>query len=320
MRKLTTYEFIEKSKKIHGNTYDYSFVNYKVTGIKVTITCKKHGNFTQLPRDHMRRHGCRECANEINPNIRFTLEEFIDKSIILHNNMYSYSKITEYKNARTKVCIICPEHGEFWQTPNMHLQGQGCMMCGGKKQHTTESFIKISVEEHGYKYDYSKVVYKNNSTQVVIICPKHGEFKQMAKKHMEGSNCPRCFESKGEKLIAKILDDNTIQYTSQKTFNDCRSIKQNRKFPFDFYLPKYNLIIEYDGEQHFEPIIFRGTTKKQANKNFKQVQINDATKNEYCLKNNVNLLRIPYTNIADVEKIILEKISLITEYSTSSSQ
>ena len=103
-------------------------------------------------------------------------EEFIEKARKVHGDEYDYSKV-EYKNNKTKVCIICPKHGEFWQKPNSHLSsGQGCPKCGGTCKIETEEWVKRAKKIHGDKYDYSLVNYKNYITKVKILCPKHGEF------------------------------------------------------------------------------------------------------------------------------------------------
>lgn len=93
----------------------------------------------------------------------------------MHGDRYDYSKV-DYKKASEKVCIICPEHGEFWQTPNCHWLGQGCPNCNKIKKLDAESFIKKAIEKHGLIYDYSKVKYINSTTKVEIICPIHGSF------------------------------------------------------------------------------------------------------------------------------------------------
>ena len=122
-----------------------------------------------------------------------TKESFAEDSDIIHGGKYDYSKVN-YVNNRTKVCIICPEHGEFWQTPEKHLSGQGCPICGGIKKHTNETFINLAREIHGDWYDYSKVNYINNKTQVCIVCPEHGEFWQDPHNHLKGKGCPKCGE------------------------------------------------------------------------------------------------------------------------------
>lgn len=122
---------------------------------------------------------------------RLTTEEFIKKAKEVHGDKYDYSKV-EYVNAKLKVCIICPIHGEFWQTPSNHLDGKGCIKCGGNCKIGRESFIEKSMKIHKNRYDYSKVTYVNISTKVCIICPIHGEFWQKPSNHLLGRGCPEC--------------------------------------------------------------------------------------------------------------------------------
>ena len=122
---------------------------------------------------------------------KLTLKDFINKANLIHNNKYDYSKV-KYVNNSTKVCIICPEHGEFWQTPRSHLIGQGCPLCNGTFKLTNQEFIEKANKIHNNKYDYSKVEYVNNCTKVCIICPKHGEFWQTPHHHLNGHGCSKC--------------------------------------------------------------------------------------------------------------------------------
>ena len=91
---------------------------------------------------------------------KVTTDSFIESAKMIHGNKYDYSKVN-YVSAQTKICIICPEHGEFWQTPNSHLNGKGCPMCSRNKKMDTNEFIRRAKEINGDKYDYSKVEYKN---------------------------------------------------------------------------------------------------------------------------------------------------------------
>ena len=126
---LTTADFISKAKKIHGDKYDYSKVNYVNSYTKVCIICPKHGEFWQTPYDHLQGCGCPKCATEKKAASNSqTTAEFISKAKEIHGDKYDYSKVN-YVNARTKVCIICPKHGEFWQLPPNHLIGSGCPKC-----------------------------------------------------------------------------------------------------------------------------------------------------------------------------------------------
>ena len=128
---------------------------------------------------------------------KLTLESFLERAEKIHNNKYDYSKV-EYVNAKTKVCIICPKHGEFWQTPDNHLKGKGCAYCANVKKITTEEFIERAREVHGDKYDYSSSVYVNNKTKIKIICPIHGEFELTPNAHLQGRGCKKCNKIKKE--------------------------------------------------------------------------------------------------------------------------
>lgn len=123
---------------------------------------------------------------------KLTTEEFIEKARKVHGNKYNYSQV-EYINTKTKVCIICPTHGEFWQTPNKHLNGYGCKKCSGYFVDSINSFIEKAKEVHGDKYDYSKSIYVNARIKVCIVCPIHGEFWQEPYVHVgQKCGCPKC--------------------------------------------------------------------------------------------------------------------------------
>jgi hypothetical protein len=157
-----TNKFIEKSIKIHGDIYDYTKVNYLKAQENVIIICKKHGKFEQRACDHLRGKGCKMCKIEQNSdNCRSNINEFIEKANLIHNNKYNYSKST-YLNGKTKLIIICQEHGEFEQQPCSHLNGNGCANCGVIQQANNrisniDEFIKKSIKMHGDTYDYIKV-------------------------------------------------------------------------------------------------------------------------------------------------------------------
>lgn len=135
-----------------------------------------------------------------------TTKEFISKANEIHGDKYNYSK-SQYVSLRKKVCIICPEHGEFWQRPENHIyQSKGCPKCGMKhrvktRTDTKEQFISKSILKHGNKYDYSKVEYVNQATPVCIICPIHGEFWQIAQSHVKGCGCSKCEYEQRRKLL-----------------------------------------------------------------------------------------------------------------------
>ena len=218
-RKFKTEDFIAKAIEVHGDKYDYSKVNYVDDNTKVCIICPKQGEFWKTPAVHNRlNQGCPKCQKEndtINKRKR-NLEEFIRKSKERFGNRYDYSKV-EYKGVWTPVCIICPEHGEFWQTPNGHIEGLGCPKCAGHIC-DTESFIEKSKKIHNNKYDYSKVNYINAKTPVCIICPEHGEFWQLPNPHSTGVGCPKCRgrNKSSEDFIAEAIEVHGDKYDYSK--------------------------------------------------------------------------------------------------------
>jgi serine protease inhibitor ecotin len=186
-RRLTTEEFFEKAKAVHGDRYDYSLAVYEGSKTKVTICCPDHGPFAQAPGNHLHGYGCPGCGG----NKRHTSGTFIEKAEAVHRDRYDYSQV-RYTNAYTKVTIICPDHGPFAQVPGNHLHGSGCPGCGGRKQLTTETFIEKAKAIHGDRYDYSAVEYANNKTPVRIICRDHGIFEQAPNKHLSQRGCRSC--------------------------------------------------------------------------------------------------------------------------------
>ena len=193
-KRHTTLEFIESAKKVHGDMYDYSKVVYRDIHTKVCIICPEHGEFWQEPNNHISRKSiCPKCAvNSKAAIFRLSKESFVQKANLVHKDKYDYSKV-EYHNTDDKVCIICPEHGDFWQAPHNHLHGFGCPKCSGSYIPTTEEFVEAAKAKYGDKYDYSKVVYKSSKEKVCIICPKHGEFWCSPNNHLSHQKgCPKC--------------------------------------------------------------------------------------------------------------------------------
>lgn len=309
MKKLTTEEFIKKAKEIHGNKYDYSKVKYINSSTKVCIICPKHGEFWQVPSEHLRHYGCKICGG----TNKLTTEEFIEKARKVHYNKYDYSKVN-YANSKTKVCIICPEHGEYYMRPNDHLNGQGCPKCkviinSNKKRKSREQFIKEANEIHNKKYDYSKVNYINTMTKVCIICPEHGEFWQSPNSHLKGRGCPICKESKLEKSVRNTLEEKNIKYIQHCNKKELSFLGKQH---LDFYLPEYMVAIECQGKQHFAYEYSFYHTKVE---DFLKTIDRDDKKKKLCEENNIKLFYYSdkkyneniITNINDILKCLTIK-------------
>jgi len=239
----TNEEFKEQCRKVWGDRYDLSLVEYEKNKKKITVICREHGPFRISCDNFKAGHGCPKCGNVHH----YTNEEWIEKVSKVHNRKYDYSK-TEYKNAKGDVIVICPEHGEFLINANKHMSGRGCPKCGRKRSNDAkklevEEFIRRSNEKHDNKYDYSQVKYVNNSTKVKIVCPKHGIFRQVPGSHLTGCGCPKCVSvpiSQAEDEIAEIIKDCGLDIV-----RNLRSLIGGKEI--DIYVPIKKIGIEYDG-------------------------------------------------------------------------
>ena len=256
-KKLTTEEFIDRSKCIHGDKYSYDNTDYINSNTKVQIFCKNHSSyFTQKAGKHLMGQGCPECGKKITR--KSTTEDFIEKAKKVHNKMYNYDKVV-YVNNRTNVEIVCKHHGLFLQTPNCHLNGNGCQKCGLNKQtksrsKTQEQFIEDAVKVHGDKYDYSLVEYVSSLVEVKILCKYHGEFQQTAITHTQNHGCPKCAllnrngtYSRSEYI--KKVDGKMCTFYTLRCFNEEEEFYKigiTKNTVGIRYKSKYNMPYEYE--------------------------------------------------------------------------
>lgn len=303
----TTDDFIKHSKQVHGDLYEYGTTVFCGRHRPVKITCKIHGEFTQSSaNNHLNGAGCPVCGKERARSAnRYTGEEFVTKAKTIHGDKYVYNP-TDYVGSYTPMPITCPTHGVFKQLPKEHLR-YGCIKCGHKssaerRQLSTEQFITNAKAVHGDHYDYSKSVYTTSLTPVIIICPTHGEFKQKPNYHVNAkTGCPSCIQSHNERTISTILTNNNIEFIQEYAV---KLPGRRQPLRYDFYLPNHNILIEYDGEQHFRPVKFNGITAERALKIHLNTKARDVLKTEYAAANALRLVRIPYTSALDIEAII----------------
>lgn len=205
---------LQKLKDIHGDTYIYEKVIYIGYHSNVIIICKLHGEFQQTPANHAAGKGCNKCASlKKAQKFKTTLGHFKEKSNKEHDFKYDYSLIEDIINSDTKVPIICPNHGTFWQRPGSHMKGFGCQRCAmeaiaSTKKLTKEIFIERSNLIHDSFYDYCFVIYINNNTKVQIVCPLHGSFWQMPANHLNNEGCPSCAKIR----VANFHRSNTQEF------------------------------------------------------------------------------------------------------------
>jgi len=377
MHNITNKTFADLANKIHNNKYDYSKVIFTSIYKPVEIICPKHGGFNQTLRDHIiRKSICKACSTEqqaernktpieiikqkildlndvytpvydtyINSSVkmkficpvhgefyqtprRFIYENircgkcghsrggdkirlntsvFISKSKEYHGDRYDYSKVV-YINNSTPVEIVCSTHGSFLQTPQNHMLGSNCHKCNNEAtvlrcRHTNTQFISKAKLTHGDKYNYDKVEYINNKTPVTITCLLHGDFTSRPDNHISGkSGCPVCNESKGELKVREFLISNHIEYIREYRF-------PNSNYRYVFYLPKLNILIEYDGALHFKAVDnFGGVDHLNAQK------ARDSHKNDLAKLHNVPLIRLHYRSYNELESILLFKLSKYYKY------
>ena len=263
-------EIIEEFQKIHNDKYDYSKVNYTTVDNKVIIICKKHGEFEQIPFNHIRGHGCGRCVCK---GYNRTQEEFIKQAIKVHKYKYDYSKV-KYITAIKHITIICKKHGEFEQIPDSHLRGAGCAKCAGVSKKTTNEFIEDAMKIHGDEYDYSKVIYIGCFDKVIIKCKDHGDFLQTPDSHLRGSGCTQCYTRRFSKISLLWLEyinlSYNIQYGSILTGGEFKI--PNTRYYADGYCQETNTIYEFHGDMwHGNP----------NNKHFAHNKINSITKTSY---------------------------------------
>jgi len=244
--------FVNRSIKIHDNKYNYDFVEYINALTKIKIICIIHGEFWQTPSKHLMGQGCPSCSKYR----KKTKDEFRNKATEIHNSKYDYEK-TDFSNIKNKVIIICPEHGEFLQTLDKHINfKRGCPTCGGSNKKTLEQFILEAKCVHGELYDYSSSIYENFEKKLKIICKRHGEFLQTPHNHIIGKQgCPHCVHR-----ISKV-ETAWLNYIGLPNNPEHRNVLiklYNRKIKADGYDPITKTVYEFYGDYyHGNPMFYK---------------------------------------------------------------
>lgn len=309
-RRLTHKEFLNKFYEKNEHAQDIEILeDYINSATKMKVKCKKCGyEWAVKPNDLLQGHGCLQCAHKrITQKRTKTQTKFIDE---LHKVNPNIIVLGDYINNRTKILCRCKKCQHEWETrPYDLLNGHGCAICARKRvsqnqTKTTQEFItklkqinpNIEVLE-----DYIKA-----QTEIKCRCKKcEHQWKVKPYSLLQGHGCPKCSISKGEKRIAQYLDNLGINYIYDKRyFSDLISVNGGLMRP-DFIIPSLKIWIEFDGQQHFEPVDFTSAmSEQQIQVNFKIVQQNDQKKNQYAKANNWTLIRIPYTEYDNIEQIL----------------
>jgi len=229
-------KFIEKAINVHDDKYEYSLVEYEDSQKNIKIICPKHGVFEQRPANHIRGQGCSFCSGVG----RLNTKTFILKANEIHNNKFDYSEV-EYINNKTKIKIICPEHGVFETRPDNHINKKsGCPVCANNQLYSKDDFIKKANKIHKNKYDYSEVEYIDAHTKIKIICTDHGVFIQKPYSHLTGVGCPICKNDRASERMHYLWHNNHFQHN--KSFSKDEFIKKaNNKHDnkYDYSLVDY---------------------------------------------------------------------------------
>ena len=226
--KHTSKSFIEKAKQVHGVKYDYSKTEYIDSHTKVCIICPEHGEFWQIPSNHLKGCGCSKCSN----NFNFTNENFLQ---YLKTKEYSdnicFNKI-HYVNNATPVTFTCKLHGDFVRLPSSIKNKIECPECQKLRLHDlnindNEEVIKKCKRIHNNFYNYDKTFYTGYNNKMIITCPIHGDFEQLASVHLNGGGCPICGTQKGwskrsdkintAKIIERFKKNHKDIYSYDKT-------------------------------------------------------------------------------------------------------
>ncbi|RNB59377.1 hypothetical protein EDM57_04335 [Brevibacillus gelatini] len=291
-KKITKSEFTKRLKEKFQNkiTIFGDFINMK---LPVTFKCDKNHVFTTKPHNIISKKtkiGCPYCAN----CVKRTADEF--KNIVKTLGKNEYTILGEYKNSSTKIKIKHKQCGfEYLVRPIDFINGYRCGNCSTRKKKSHEEFENEVYQLVGSEYTILSK-YENTMSKILIKHKTCGNtYKVTPNMFLRGNRCPYCKESKGEKLIAKILELYNVIYNRQFAFESCKNITKLR-FDFSIKSKETHFLVEYDGIQHFIPSFGKDS--------FLRTKATDQIKNQYCIQNDIPLIRIPYWEYDNIEYIL----------------
>lgn len=273
--------------------------------IWVQFICPKHRQYgiQEMPYNNMKRVvvGCQHCIGR-NDDEEEVLRE-------IHSANPFLELLEPYQGRTKRIKMRCTLHDVISRkTPYEAISGKGCLQCGLEKlaqQAKLPEDIFVTRLTNKFPHILLTSGYDGVTNLAEFHCKKcNSDFVDYAD-YVERRGCAVCDSTSMERKIAEILTKHDIIYKPQFSFDDC---KDKRRLPFDFYLPDYHVLIEYDGQQHYRPVNFGGISDEKAFANFKTTQRHDAIKTAYCAFNNIPLLRIPYWESENIEQILLDYI------------
>ena len=312
MPKIYTYddvkrEFEERGYELLSTEYHHDCFE------KLDYICPKHRDkgiqqigFTHL---HSHKQGCYYCGRERTEASRRTSLEDYNGRELAESKGFEYVGMSKH-DQKIWVQFICPKHRQYGvqEMPfnNMKRVVVGCTHCIKRNDSEEEILKDISNVNHFIQF---LEPCKGRTKRIKMKCLKHNvELTATPQEILYGRGCPNCSKtiSLSENIIQNILEANNIAYIKQFCFTDCRD---KAPLPFDFYLPEYNICIEYDGEQHYRPVNFGGIDDERAKENFILTQQHDEIKNAYCKNNNIDLIRIPYWEKKNIKECLSNSLA-----------
>ena len=238
---------------------------------------------------------CFECFNE--KKLEIARDRANELGYTLHT--------TKYTGVDNELELTCDKGHRWVTTYDRFVRVKNlCLTCNNillsVNQRLPFEEVRKRIEIDGYKLLSDESDYENNESLLTVKCPKNHIYKVPLNNFSQGKRCLRCIQSKGEKEVERVLDLLNISYIKQYRFKNC---KYKNTLPFDFFIPSNNICIEYDGQQHFKEGHFGCSSQ-----DFKEIQIKDGIKTKYCLDNNIKLIRIPYWEFNNIEKILRNNI------------
>lgn len=313
-------KFIEKCNNLHNNKFDYSKINYVNNTTKLLIICPVHGEFMMEPKYHKQGLGCFECNKEhgsiLKQQPKNSIEYYLDIFEKVHEGKYQYNNLKYTGRNSDKINITCPIHGDFLQSIDNHKAGHGCKECKAENisnrfKYSLDDFIQKSSKVHNNYYDYSKVNYINSKTNVTIICPEHGEFKQKAGGHLLGKGCKKCTNnvSKLEKNYREFLISNNLKIETNVQFDWLKKTENSIKnMELDIFIPELNLAIEINGV-NIHASTPNKFNKTGVDKNYHQL------KYDLCKENGIKLIHIfQFESMRKWKHVLKNLINNIEQY------
>ena len=279
---------------------------YEKQDIPIKIKCVNCGNISMTMWKILQRsHKCPGCYTKVYNSA----DSFEYKQLFFYDAGYLLLNEKEIEHSKCKYDILCPNGHIIHMNWGNFKHGKRCKICYYEKKRINTllsyDYVKSEIEKIGYSLVSTS--YESAITRMKMKCDRGHIYESSWSNFQQGHRCTSCNETLGEQAVRFYLENNKIEYISQHSFKDC--LGDYRLLHYDFYLPQYNTIIEYDGEGHFKPVRFNGIPLELAIEKYERTIRYDEIKNVYCEKKNIKLIRISYEDFKNVSDILKLKIN-----------